>query len=53
MKTLGLSCMVLAVSLLLAMVVGAFGSSLAVSLLSYGLMFVGVFCFTAGVIRRG
>ncbi len=44
--------MILALALLLAMVVDVVPPGLLVSLASYGLLFAGVFCFTAGVIRR-
>lgn len=38
--------------LLLSMVVGTTGTGLGLSLVSYGLLFAGVFCYTAGVLRR-
>ncbi|TDT44266.1 hypothetical protein DES49_0367 [Halospina denitrificans] len=52
MRTLGLLLMLSALAMLMAMVVGTIDPELWQSLLSYGLLFAGVFCFTAGVIRN-
>ena len=52
MRTLGIGLMACALAMLMAMVVGAIHPELWQSLLSYGLLFAGVFCFTAGVIRH-
>jgi len=51
-RGLGLLFMLAGLAPLLAMVVGVFSASLALSIISYGLLFVGVFCFAAGVMRR-
>lgn len=52
MRVLGVLLMLVALVLLMAMVVGTMAPGLATSLLSYGLMIVGVFCFAAGVMGR-
>ena len=52
MRTLGLIFMLAALAVLMAMVAGAWTPGLVLSLLSYCLLFVGVFLFAAGVIRR-
>ena len=52
MRSLGVFLMLTALVLLMAMVVGTMIPGLGVSLLSYGLLFAGVYCFTAGVIRQ-
>lgn len=48
----GVLLMLAGLGVLLAMVVGSTAPSLALSVLSYGILFVGVFCFTAGVMRQ-
>lgn len=48
----GLVLMLSGLGLLLSMVVGTTGTGLGLSLVSYGLLFAGVFCYTAGVLRR-
>ena len=52
MRGLGLVFMIAALAMLMAMVVGTIAPGLILSMLSYGFLFVGVFCFTAGVIRQ-
>ena len=52
MRTAGALIMLAALALLMAMVVGAIEPGLVLSFLSYALLFVGVFLFAAGVIRR-
>ena len=52
MRSLGVLLMLTALVMLMAMVVGTMTPGLGASLLSYGLLFAGVFCFTAGVIRQ-
>ncbi|MFO7787678.1 MAG: hypothetical protein R6W87_07910 [Halospina sp.] len=44
--------MVTALAPLLAMVSGGLEPSLVFSLVAYGMLFAGVFCFTAGVLRN-
>lgn len=52
MRGMGVVLMLAALASLLAMVAGALAPSLVVSLGAYGLLFAGVFCFTAGVVRN-
>ena len=52
MRVIGVLLMLVALAPLLAMVSGGLAPSLVLSLVAYGLLFAGVFCFTAGVIRR-
>jgi len=52
MRGLGLLLMITALAMLMAMVVGTIAPGLALSMLSYALLFAGVFCFAAGVMRR-
>lgn len=52
MRGLGLVFMIAALAMLMAMVVGTIAPGLMLSMLSYGLLFAGVFCFAAGVIRQ-
>lgn len=52
MRSLGLILMLAALALLMAMVVGVWAPGLILSLLSYALLFAGVFLFAAGVIRN-
>jgi hypothetical protein len=44
--------MLSALAPLLAMVSGGLPPSVVLSLVAYGMLFAGVFCFTAGVLRR-
>ena len=48
----GALAMLAALALLMAMVVGVLEPGLGLSFLSYALLFLGVFLFAAGVIRR-
>lgn len=52
MRITGALLMLVALAPLLAMVSGGLAPSLVFSLLAYGLLFAGVFCFTAGVLRN-
>ncbi|MEQ6886397.1 hypothetical protein [Salicola sp. Rm-C-2C1-2] len=51
MRAVGLLLMLAALAPLLAMVSGGMAPSLVLSLLAYAVLFAGVFCFTAGVVR--
>ncbi|MDX1588052.1 MAG: hypothetical protein R3296_03875 [Oleiphilaceae bacterium] len=48
----GVLLMLSGLGMLLAMVVGRWQPGLLLSLLSYGLLFAGVFCYATGVISR-
>ncbi len=52
MRAIGILLMLSALAPLLAMVSGGLAPSVLLSLLAYGALFAGVFCYTAGVIRR-
>lgn len=52
MRSFGVLLMLIALVLLMAMVVGTIAPGLGASLLSYGLLLAGAFCFAAGVIRK-
>lgn len=52
MILIGLTLMAVAMALLLAMVVSALPPGVVLCLISYAIIFAGVFCFAAGVLRR-
>ena len=52
MRVIGVLLMLAALAPLLAMVSGGLAPSVVLSLVAYGLLFAGVFCFTAGVLRN-
>ncbi|WP_192497348.1 hypothetical protein [Halospina sp. K52047b] len=52
MRGIGVLLMFAALAPLLAMVSGGLEPSLGLSLVAYGTLFAGVFCFTAGVLRN-
>ncbi len=52
MRGIGVLLMLAALAPLLAMVSGGLAPSVVLSLVAYAMLFAGVFCFTAGVLRR-